>query len=133
MPVAQPAAVTPVRPRRVSTAQLLAEDVLAEDDGPAPLSASGTESFADFAQAHGTQGLSDLLEAAAAYTAQIEGRPHFSPPQIMSKITAIGAGSFSREERLRSFGQLLRQGKIAKVKRGQYAITEQSQYFEKRA
>ncbi|MFC5736459.1 hypothetical protein [Sinirhodobacter huangdaonensis] len=138
MPVAPPAAVTPVRPRRVSTAQLLAEDVLAEDalaedDGPAPLNASGAESFADFAQAHGTQGLSDLLEAAAAYTAQIEGRPHFSPPQIMSKITAIGAGSFSREERLRSFGQLLRQGKIAKVKRGQYAITEQSQYFEKRA
>lgn len=137
-PVAPPAAVTPVRPRRVSTAQLLAEDVLAEDalaedDGPAPLNASGAESFADFAQAHGTQGLSDLLEAAAAYTAQIEGRPHFSPPQIMSKITAIGAGSFSREERLRSFGQLLRQGKIAKVKRGQYAITEQSQYFEKRA
>lgn len=133
MPVAQPAAVTPVRPRRVSTAQLLAEDVLAEDDGPAPLNAGAAESFADFAQAHGTQGLSDLLEAAAAYTAQIEGRPHFSPPQIMSKITAIGAGSFSREERLRSFGQLLRQGKIAKVKRGQYAITEQSQYFEKRA
>lgn len=137
-PVTPPAAVTPVRPRRVSTAQLLAEDVLAEDalaedDGPAPRNASGAESFADFAQAHGTQGLSDLLEAAAAYTAQIEGRPHFSPPQIMSKITAIGAGSFSREERLRSFGQLLRQGKIAKVKRGQYAITEQSQYFEKRA
>ena len=115
----------PVRPRRVSTAQLLAEDVVAPQ--------GGAESFADFAQARGTQGLSDLLEAAAAYTAQVEGRPHFSPPQIMSKVTAIGEGSFSREDRLRSFGQLLRQGKIAKVKRGQYAITEQSQYFEKRA
>lgn len=122
-PAVQPA--MPVRPRRVSTAQLLAEDVVAPQ--------GGAESFADFAQARGTQGLSDLLEAAAAYTAQVEGRPHFSPPQIMSKVTAIGEGSFSREDRLRSFGQLLRQGKIAKVKRGQYAITEQSQYFEKRA
>lgn len=122
-PVAQPA--MPVRPRRVSTAQLLAEEAAAPQ--------GEAESFADFAQARGTQGLSDLLEAAAAYTAQVEGRPHFSPPQIMSKVTAIGEGSFSREDRLRSFGQLLRQGKIAKVKRGQYAITEQSQYFEKRA
>lgn len=128
-----------IRPRRISTATLHAreeivelEEETAEDE--APMSASEATSFAEFAEGLGTQGLSDLLEAAAAYTAQIEGRPHFSPPQIMRKLSAIGSeGEFSREDRLRVFGRLLRQGKIAKVKRGQYAITEASRYYDKRA
>lgn len=141
-PAEAAAAAAAVRPRRVSAATLQARaEVEAfdeeEDEVSAPevpMSASEATSFAEFAESLGTQGLSDLLEAAAAYTAQVEGRPHFSPPQIMRKLTAMGAeGEFSREDRLRVFGKLLRQGKIAKVKRGQYAITEASQYFAKRA
>lgn len=128
-----------IRPRRISSATLHArveieeiEDEAIEDE--APLSANEATSFAEFAESLGSQGLSDLLEAAAAYTAQVEGRPHFSPPQIMRKISAMGSeGEFSREDRLRVFGRLLRQGKIAKVKRGQYAITEASRYYDKRA
>jgi hypothetical protein len=34
-----------------------------------------------------------------------------------------------REDSMRSFGQLLRQGKIEKVKRGQFAITDTSYYL----
>ncbi|MBZ4023517.1 hypothetical protein CKO11_13730 [Rhodobacter sp. TJ_12] len=127
-----------VRPRRVIAASLhreSAEGHAAEEhhDSDAPLSADEATSFAQFAESRAPQGLGELLEAAAAYTAQIEGRPHFSPPQIMRKVTAMGDETFSREDRLRVFGTLLRQGKIAKVKRGQYAITEASRFYQRRA
>ncbi|MDV7269285.1 hypothetical protein RYZ20_00045 [Thioclava sp. A2] len=122
--------LAPIRPRRVSAAQIMAEET--EDAiETAPLSADEATSFAEFAESLGTEGLSDLLEAAAAYTAQIEGRPHFSPPQIMRKLQSLEDGAdFTREDRLRVFGKLLRQGKITKVKRGQYAITEASRFYD---
>lgn len=127
-----------VRPRRVSAGQIGGRRAAAgapdtgADDAPVgrpdPVEA---RSFAEFAQEAGSNGLADLLEAAAAYTATVEGRPHFSPPQIMKQVATVADESaFSREDRLRSFGQLLRQGKIAKVKRGQYAITEQSRFYD---
>lgn len=123
-----------VRPRRISATSLPQEaDRTSDEESEVPLSPEEASSFAEFAQSRAPQGLAELLEAAAAYTAQVEGRPHFSPPQIMSKVTAIGADSFSREDRLRVFGTLLRQGKIAKVKRGQYAITEASRFYQARA
>ncbi len=119
-----------VRPRRISTSQIAQDMAEDEIETPTPIAAGEAESFADFAESLGTQGLSDLLEAAAAYTAQVEGRPHFSPPQIMRKIAAMSEGAHvSREERLRVFGKLLRQGKITKIRRGQYAITEQSRFY----
>lgn len=120
-----------VRPRRISATRHSARPD-AEDAAPAgPISAEDARSFAEFAESLGSSGLSELLEAAAAYTSTIEGRPHFSPPQILRKVASVAdEGDFSREESLRSFGQLLRQGKIAKIRRGQYAITEQSRFFE---
>ena len=116
-----------IRPRRISSAQL-AE---AFDDEAEAMAPNQATSFAEFAETLGTQGLSDLLEAAAAYTSAVEGRPHFSPPQIMRKLTAMSeTAEVPREERMRVFGRLLRQGKIAKVKRGQYAITTASRYYD---
>ena len=124
------APVAPIHPRRVSAAPIMTEE--AEDEvETAPLNADEATSFAEFAESLGTEGLSDLLEAAAAYTAQVEGRPHFSPPQIMRKLQSVEEGAdFTREDRLRVFGKLLRQGKITKVKRGQYAIAEASRFYD---
>ncbi|ETD89620.1 hypothetical protein ACTTAL_04180 [Rhodobacter capsulatus] len=124
-----------VRPRRIIAASLTQEPApeATDDEIELPLSPEEASSFAEFAQSRAPQGLAELLEAAAAYTAQVEGRPHFSPPQIMSKVSAVGDASFSREDRLRMFGTLLRQGKIAKVKRGQYAITKASRFYQARA
>jgi len=49
----------------------------------------------------------------------------------MKKVAAMSDdGHYTREDGLRSFGQLLRQGKIAKVRRGQYQITEQSRFWD---
>lgn len=137
------AAVSPIRPRRVSKADVTLREVetaphigladlsAVEDDGDdkgANLFAEST-SFADFAEKMGASELPDLLEAAAAYTAYVEGRPHFARPQIMRQVAGFaGKDEFNREEGLRSFGQLLRQGKIIKVNRGKFEIADTTRF-----
>ncbi|WP_170324506.1 hypothetical protein [Ruegeria arenilitoris] len=101
----------PVTPRRV-TSEAEGEEEAAEESG-----------FALFAQEQGAQSLSDLLEAAAAYLSFIEGQEQFSRPQLMNKIRSLKQDEFNREESLRSFGQLLRDGKIEKAGGGRFAAS----------
>lgn len=103
----------PVRPRRV--AAKVGEDTAAADG----------DSFTTFAEEMGAHSLPDLLEAAAAYLSFVEGREQFSRPQLMTKVRqAGGEDGFSREEGLRSFGQLLRAGKIEKIKGGRFTVSD---------
>ncbi|MDG1471417.1 MAG: hypothetical protein P8Q26_07640 [Ascidiaceihabitans sp.] len=101
----------PVRPRRVAATQEAEQSV--DDAG----------SFAEFADDMGASNLSDLLEAAAAYMSFVEGREQFSRPQLMTKVRQVEKDDFSREDGLRSFGKLLRAGKIEKLKGGRFAVT----------
>ena len=101
----------PVIPRRVTTAQ---EEDTSEEGG-----------FAHFAQQQGAQSLPDLLEAAASYLSFIEGQEQFSRPQLMNKVRSLKQDEFNREESLRSFGQLLRDGKIEKAGGGRFAASNQ--------
>ncbi len=101
----------PVMPRRVTSDK---EDTAEEEGG-----------FATFAQEQGAQSLPDLLEAAAAYLSFIEGQEQFSRPQLMNKVRSLKQDSFNREESLRSFGQLLRDGKIEKAGGGRFAASTQ--------
>ncbi|NOC45083.1 hypothetical protein [Ruegeria sp. HKCCD7559] len=100
----------PVMPRRVTTQ---AEETGSEEGG-----------FAQFAQDQGAQSLQDLLEAAAAYLSFIEGQQQFSRPQLMNKVRSLKQDEFNREESLRSFGQLLRDGKIEKAGGGRFAASD---------
>lgn len=127
LPAAQPAAQ--VRPRRISAEAAADPEALQDelDEDLPPASPEEARNFAEFADRLGAKGLAELLEAAAVYTATIEGRPHFSRPQIMRKIS--DEAEFTREAGLRSFGMLLRQGKIQKVRRGQFAISESSRFM----
>ncbi|WP_426031419.1 hypothetical protein [Cypionkella sp. TWP1-2-1b2] len=141
-----PRVVMPVRPRRVSGAASMAamqampnedsligdasddlddEDLLtAEDDGN--FFAEG-QNFADFAEKLGATSLAELLEASAVYCTQVLGRPNFSRPLVIRQLeTLIDEPDHQREDCLRAFGTLLRQGRIAKIKRGQFAMTERS-------
>ena len=70
----------------------------------------------------------DLLEAAASYLAFVEGKEQFSRPQLMTKVRQVEKEDFSREDGLRSFGQLLRAGKIEKVSGGRFAVTSEIGY-----
>lgn len=128
-PVAAPGYI---RPRRVTSAALALapEDDDSEDDGDGDNIFTDTNGFADFAERLGVRGIADLLEAAAAYTACVEGRPHFSRPQLIRHVIAVAPeGEISRENGLRGFGTLLRSGKIQKIKRGQFVLTEGSRYI----
>ncbi|WP_282150918.1 hypothetical protein [Ruegeria atlantica] len=104
----------PVTPRRVTSKS--------EDESGDSNEEGG---FALFAQEQGAQSLPDLLEAAAAYLSFIEGQEQFSRPQLMNKIRSLKQDDFNREESLRSFGQLLRDGKIEKAGGGRFAASTQ--------
>ncbi|MEO9897081.1 MAG: hypothetical protein ABJD13_20660 [Paracoccaceae bacterium] len=99
----------PVTPRRVAS------------EGTTPAEEAG--SFEDYCAELGAHDLSDVLEAAASYLTFIEGRKQFSRPQLMMKARQIEKEDFSREDGLRSFGQLLRSGKIEKIRGGRFAVT----------
>ena len=148
-----PRVVMPVRPRRVAvsptsapdnaerppmTAAPVMQDVdqtdLDDDDILLPDEAENVfadaTSFEDFADQLGAAQLSDLLEAAAVYCAEVLQRPEFSRPLVMRQIASLpGHTSATREDYLRGFGTLLRQGRIAKVKRGMFALTDRSPYL----
>ncbi|MFM2389154.1 MAG: hypothetical protein RLZZ437_709, partial [Pseudomonadota bacterium] len=129
--------VSPVRPRRVSSGQAVAvqqsypeEDLLDDDSDDDTDNIFGdSRGFAEFADRIGANNLSELLEAAAAYSSAIEGREHFTRPQLLRQIAAVTGADVSREDELRGFGNLLRDGRIVKVKRGQFALTEASSYL----
>ena len=120
----------PVRPRRVTKGNLaldtVEDDDIAIDDQTRP---DASLTFAAFAEVSGAEGIAELLEAAAAYECFIEGRPHFSRPQIMELVLEYDPdGSFSREEGLRAFGTLLRDGTIRKIRRGQFEVSQDTRF-----
>ena len=122
----------PIRPRRITSAALAvdtAADLDDEDDVDAN-AFTDTRGFAEFSEKLGANSLAEILEAAAAYSVCVEGRPYFSRPQLMNQIGALSADSeYTREDGLRTFGALLRDGRIQKIKRGQFVLTESSRYL----
>ena len=122
---ARSARIAPVRPRRPGSAPAAAPAAAADDADDA--------GFADYAQSVGAHDLPQLLEAAAAYMSFVEGRDQFSRPQLMSKVREVEARESSREDRLRSFGQLLREGKIQKTRGGRFTASEDIGYRPDRA
>lgn len=106
------APAAPLRPRRVT---------LADVDG---LEGEGQGGFADYAESVGAHDLPELLEAAASYLSYVEGREQFSRPQLMTKVRQVEGQDSSREDRLRSFGQLLRDGKIEKTGGGRFTVSD---------
>ncbi|MEM6896694.1 MAG: hypothetical protein AAF576_04905, partial [Pseudomonadota bacterium] len=106
-----------VRPRRVPSI---------EPSAPAAPQSAG---FADFAASAGASELGDVLEAAASYVTHVDGSDVFSRPQVMRIVQqAMPQGSFTREDGLRAFGTLLRQGRIKKIRGGQFEVTENTRF-----
>ncbi len=101
----------PVIPRRVAQSS-------DADDGE-------NGNFADYAEARGARELPEVLEAAAAFLSFVEGREQFSRPQLMTKVRQLEIDGFTREDGLRHFGQLLRAGKIEKIRGGRFTVSDE--------
>nr|WP_319250311.1 hypothetical protein [uncultured Celeribacter sp.] len=120
--VAQTAA-KPVQPRRLSSSALaLKEEEEFQDDLSEATSLDTNMSFREFAEANGAVDLADVIEAAAAYLYFVEDREAVVRPKIMRTVRKVIPAEVPHEDRLRAFGKLLRQGKIKKVARGQFAV-----------
>lgn len=86
--------------------------------------------FAEFAERLGATGLPQMLEAAAAYATCVEKRDHFTRPFLMRQVEQGRLiEGFTREDGLRGFGTLLREGRIAKVGRGHFVLADSSSYL----
>lgn len=120
----------PVRPRRVRMSDLAEQDptpreAMASDaEAHARVAAANAASFNEFAERVGAASLPDLLEAAASYLAFVEERDQFSRPQLMGKARQALGEEFSREDGLRHFGRLLREGKLRKVSAGRFTVSD---------
>ena len=111
----------PVRPRRVSAA---------DRNAPADAAPVGQDAgnFAEFAESVGAHALPEVLEAAAAYLTFVEKMDVFSRPMIVRMAQGMGGDTFSREDSLRGFGQLLRENKITKVSGGRFTASDEISY-----
>ncbi len=109
----------PVRPRRVSAGERASLSEMPKD-------VSG--GFAAYAEEMGASELPEILEAAAAYMSDIEGRAEFSRPMLMNKLKEVASENYSREDGLRSFGELLRGGKLRKIRGGRFSVTEETDF-----
>ena len=127
----------PVRPRRIRVADIAKQEEEAERalarreadadhdaDKHAQAAAAHAASFTEFAARVGAVDLPDLLEAAASYLAFVEERDQFSRPQLMTKVRQVEQEDFNREDSLRHFGRLLREGKLRKVAGGRFAVSD---------
>ena len=121
----------PVATRRKSSLPLVLVSSQRVDDGEqTDKGGNGAKrNLADFAADVGARELPELMEAAAAFAVFNEGQASFTRPEIMKMVTRMDPSlQLSREDSLRSFGQLLREGKFKKLERGQFTIAEETKY-----
>ncbi len=113
------------QPSRATSTELDEDEDLDEH-----LTEADEAGLARFAERVGVKSMADMLEAAAAYATCIENRSQFTRPQLMRRLMASAGGKpVSREEGLRSFGTLLRTGRIEKISRGHYVLAAHSPYL----
>ena len=86
------------------------------------------ETFAAYADHVGAHSLPQKLEAAAAYLTQVKGIESFSRPQVMRTVMASEGENFERDESLRNFARMIKDGKIVRNEQGMWGITENLGY-----
>lgn len=129
----------PIQPRRVSVNDLDKDDaneLFQKTEAPGADSMAGnmfsdSDDFSGFVAEKGAEGIPEMIEASLAYGTYVEGNEVNTRPQIMSRMLSLFPdGSVSREDGLRAFGVLLREGRIVRLNRGQFQLSEQSRFHE---
>ncbi|WP_371169887.1 hypothetical protein [Aliiroseovarius sp. 2305UL8-7] len=123
-----------VRPRRVSRKPGSKAETVASSssDGTASASAAlsvsadpALDGFAAYVNGADASDMTGLMESAANYTAKVQGMPQFSRPHVMRLVVGLNVnGGITREEALRAFGRLLREGRIRKTAPGRFELAD---------
>ncbi|GHC62194.1 hypothetical protein [Neogemmobacter tilapiae] len=134
----------PLRPRRVAVAggnaapapgpvlEPVLLNSMVEDEDEEEFADGGEffdpADFTEFAQRLGAEELDEVIQAAGVYAAMIECRPHFSPANLLRQIaSAPGLPGFAKEDGMQAFADLVKAGKIERVRQGQYVVTDDSE------
>lgn len=122
------APATPVRPRRVASAAARTIDL----DGlkkASPLSSEDRKAFKDFAEAVDAWLLDEQIEAAAAFKTHLKGQEEFTRVDLMSYVLAYNEGrDVTRDDMLRGFGTLLREGRLQRGEGGAFRLSSASEF-----
>ena len=123
-----PAPTGPVRPRRVQAgsrgtidlAQARPDTVAAMDDH---------QNFKEFANKVDAWLLDEQIEAAAAFATHMKGQDVFSRVELMNYVVAFNEGKgVSRDDMLRGFGTLLREGRLERADGGAFRLSAASEF-----
>ncbi|WP_432447980.1 hypothetical protein [Aliiroseovarius marinus] len=117
--------VQPVRPRRVNRDDMVADAA----QGPRAVAAQATSGeapdFASYVTGADASDMTGLMEAAARYATDVEGRDQFGRPLLVRMLIGLEVnGGISREEALRAFAKLMKDGRIVKVAPGRFALAK---------
>jgi len=123
---AAPAA--PVRPRRVANAAERTIDLEGLKKA-SPLSSEDRKAFKDFAEAVDAWLLDEQIEAAAAFKTHLKGQEEFTRVDLMSYVLAYNEGrDVTRDDMLRGFGTLLREGRLQRGEGGAFRLSSASEF-----
>lgn len=88
--------------------------------------------FARFAEGIGAKSMPELMEAAAAYKLHVEQHDHITRGGLLAQVAAFRPEwKERREDQLRAFGTLLREGTFQKTGRGRFTLKPDSAMLEK--
>ncbi len=120
----------PVRPRRVSRGD--SEPVnFGKLKSSSALSEQEMQSFREFANQVDAWLLDEQIEAAAAYSTHFKGQREFSRMELMSYVLAYNQDKeVSRDDMLRGFGTLLREGRLQRSEGGAFRLSSASEFDE---
>jgi hypothetical protein len=120
----------PVRPRRVRIDALSGVDYLTKSSD-APLSPEDLDSFRSFAQEVDAWLLDEQIEAAAAYVTHRKSQQEFTRIELMNYVMANNEGNnVPRDDMLRGFGVLLREGRLERGSNGLFRLSKLSEFDE---
>lgn len=123
-----PASTGPIRPRRVQAGGRVAIDI-AEARPAEPTATNDHQNFKEFANKVDAWLLDEQIEAAAAFATHLKGQDVFSRVELMNYVVAFNEGKgVSRDDMLRGFGTLLREGRLERAEGGAFRLSATSEF-----
>lgn len=130
-PAATPLVLTPQH--MVPSAETAGAPALVAAEDTAPQSTDAADLRA-YAKQVGAASLPDLLEASAAFVTLVAGRQSFSRSELLGMLGELNDQPASQEARIKSFGKLLRGGRIQRAENGAFEMSDFArQQYEQRA